>query len=47
VLKRAPADQQRLMDEAIELAIRESRTLVDGDINVATKALHSHKPDSA
>ncbi|MEE9319070.1 MAG: aminoacyl-tRNA hydrolase [Granulosicoccus sp.] len=47
VLKRAPADQQRMMNEAIELAIRESRTLVDGDINVATKALHSHKPDSA
>ena len=47
VLKRAPTDQQRLMDEAIELAIRESRTLVDGDINVATKALHSHKPDQA
>lgn len=45
VLKRAPADQQRLMDEAIELALRESATLIDGDINVATKELHSHKPD--
>ncbi|ASJ72235.1 aminoacyl-tRNA hydrolase [Granulosicoccus antarcticus] len=44
VLKRAPADQQRLMDEAIELALRESPTIIDGDINVATKALHSHKP---
>ena len=44
VLKRAPADQQRLMDEAIELALRESSTIIDGDINVATKALHSHKP---
>jgi len=44
VLKRAPADQQRLIDEAIELALRESMTLISGDINVATKALHSHKP---
>ncbi len=46
VLKRAPADQQRLIDEAIELALRESSTIIDGDINVATKALHSHKPPS-
>lgn len=44
VLKRAPAEQQRLIDEAIELALRESSTIIDGDINVATKALHSHKP---
>lgn len=46
VLKRAPADQQQLMDEAIELALRESDTIIDGDINVATKALHSHKPST-
>lgn len=45
VLKRAPADQQRLIDESIELALRESATIVDGDINVATKQLHSHKPE--
>ncbi|NND91060.1 MAG: aminoacyl-tRNA hydrolase [Granulosicoccus sp.] len=44
VLKRATAEQQRLMDEAIELALRESATIIDGDINVAIKALHSHKP---
>lgn len=44
VLKRASADDQRLIDEAIELALRESMTIIDGDINVATKALHSHKP---
>lgn len=44
VLKRASAVDQRLIDEAIELALRESMTIVDGDINVATKALHSHKP---
>ncbi len=44
VLKRATAEQQQLMDEAIELALRESATIIDGDINVATKALHSHKP---
>lgn len=46
VLKRASADDQRLIDEAVELALRESSTIIDGDINVATKALHSHKPDS-
>lgn len=45
VLKRASADHQRLVDEAIDLAMRESHTLIDGDINVATKHLHSHKPD--
>ena len=44
VLKRAGADDQRLIDEAIELALSESLTMIDGDINVATKALHSHKP---
>jgi len=44
VLKRASADDQRLIDEAVELALRESMTILDGDINVATKALHSHKP---
>jgi len=46
VLKRANADDQALIDEAIELALRESSTIIDGDINVATKALHSHKPVS-
>jgi peptidyl-tRNA hydrolase, PTH1 family len=46
VLKRAPSDQQSLIDEAIELALKEARTIIDGDINVATKVLHSHKPDS-
>jgi PTH1 family peptidyl-tRNA hydrolase len=45
VLKRATADHQRLIDEAIELALREATTIINGDINVATKALHSHKPD--
>ncbi|MGK0228222.1 MAG: PTH1 family peptidyl-tRNA hydrolase, partial [Gammaproteobacteria bacterium] len=40
VLKRAPADQQRLIDEAVELALRESTTIIDGDINEATKELH-------
>jgi PTH1 family peptidyl-tRNA hydrolase len=45
VLKRAPADQQRLIDEAVELALRESTTIIDGDINEATKVLHTHKPN--
>ncbi len=47
VLKRASADHQRLIDETIDLALRESREFIDGDINVATKNLHSHKPDQA
>jgi PTH1 family peptidyl-tRNA hydrolase len=46
VLKRASAEHQRLIDEAIELALRESATIIDGDINAATKVLHSHKPDA-
>ena len=45
VLKRATAEHQKLIDDALYLAMRESRTLIDGDINVATKNLHSHKPD--
>lgn len=45
VLKRAPANQQRLIEESIELALREANTIIDGDINVATKVLHSHKPE--
>lgn len=44
VLKRASAEHQRLIDDAMNLALRESRTLIDGDVNVATKTLHSHKP---
>ncbi len=44
VLKRAPAIDQRAMDEAVELAVREAATLIDGDVNVATKALNGHKP---
>ena len=44
VLKRATAEQQQLIDEAIELGLREADTMINGDINVATKSLHSHKP---
>ena len=47
VLKRASSEHQKLIDDALYLALRESRTLIDGDVNVATKQLHSHKPDSA
>ena len=47
VLKRAPADQQRLMDESIELAVSEIDRIVAGDINEATKTLHSHKPPAS
>ena len=45
VLNRASSVDQRLIDESIDLAIRETQTLLDGDINVARKNLHSHKPD--
>ena len=44
VLKRAPADQQRLIEEAIELALREADTIIDGDMSVAMKALNGHRP---
>lgn len=47
VLRRAPQDQQRLIEEAIELALREADTLIDGDVNVAMKALNGHRPDEA
>lgn len=45
VLKRASAEHQRLIEESVNLALRESITIIDGDINAATKVLHSHKPD--
>ena len=44
VLKRADAIAQRAIDEAVELALREAPTLIDGDVNVATKALNGHRP---
>ena len=47
VLKRAPADQQRLIEESIELALREANVFLNGDVNAAMKVLHSHKPPAA
>lgn len=44
VLKRAAADDQRHIDEAVELALQESASLIDGDVNVATKAINGHRP---
>ncbi len=44
VLKRAGADDQRLMEDAIDVAVRESNELLDGDLNVATKAINGHRP---
>lgn len=44
VLKRASKDDQRLIDEALDIALRESVTLIDGDVNVATKTINGHKP---
>ncbi|MBX2879601.1 MAG: aminoacyl-tRNA hydrolase [Granulosicoccus sp.] len=46
VLRRASAEHQRLIEESIELALAQVDTIIDGDINAATKELHSHKPDS-
>lgn len=47
VLKRAPLDQQRLIDESIELALREATVFINDDVNAAMKVLHSHKPPAA
>jgi len=47
VLKRAPAEQQRLIEEAVELALGEAETLVDGDVNVAMKAINGHRPGAS
>ena len=44
VLKRAGDLDRRAIDEAVELAVREAPTLIDGDVNVATKALNGHRP---
>ncbi len=45
VLKRAPADEERLIEDAIALALSEIDEILDGDINAATKVLNSHRPD--
>ena len=44
VLRRAAADQQRLIDDAVELAAATAADLIGGDINRAIQTLHSHKP---
>lgn len=44
VLKRPSADDQRFIEDAIDVAIRESSALIDGDVNVATKAINGHRP---
>ena len=44
VLKRASADDQALMEDAVNVAVREADRIIGGDINEATKTLHSHKP---
>lgn len=46
VLKRASAEHQRLIDEALQLALREAREIIDGDIARATQTLHRHKPET-
>ena len=44
VLKRASKQQQRLIDESVELAGGSAADLIGGDINRAIRTLHSHKP---
>ena len=44
VLKRASTEHQRCIDEAIDTALRESPTLIDGDVNIATKAINGYRP---
>ncbi len=44
VLKRASADEQRLIDESIDIVLREFDRIVGGDLNAAMKTIHSHKP---
>lgn len=44
VLKRASSDHQRLIDEALDEALRQSMTIIDGDVKKATQVLHSLKP---
>ena len=46
VLKRPSADDQRAIEDAIDVALRESSALIDGDVNVATKAINGHRPIS-
>ena len=46
VLKPPRMAEGERIEAAIELAVSVYRDLLDGDVNVATKALHSHKPES-
>ncbi len=46
VLKRAPSDQQRLMDDALNLALTQATTIIDGDVKKATQELHNWKPEA-
>ncbi len=47
VLKRPSAPHQRLIEESIDLSLREATGFINGDINAAMKILHSHKPPAA
>lgn len=44
VLKRSSADDQRLIEDAIDTVLRETSTLLDGDINAATKTINGYRP---
>lgn len=47
VLKKPQVEDRNRIEEAIDLVLRTSTELIAGDINVATKTLHSHKPISS
>ena len=44
VLKRAPADDERLIEEVSDIVLGEVDRIIGGDLNAAMKVIHSHKP---
>ncbi len=44
VLKRAPGTIEASVNEGLDVAIRQSLTLIDGDVRIATQNIHTHKP---
>jgi len=47
VLKRAPAAIERPVSEALDVVLRQSLTLIDGDVKIATQNIHTHKPSQS
>ncbi len=44
VLKRATASDQALIDEALDITVGQLEQFAGGDLNAATKVIHTHKP---